>query len=232
MVGISIVVPCYNEEKIIFNTYKEIKKEIEKITQKDYEIIFANDGSEDNTERVLKEISRKDGKVKVISWWPNKGPGYASRQLYKNVSGDIVIQMDADLSVGPTIFKKFIKELGNADMIIASRYEGIKANYPLYRWLVSRVYYIICEILFNLRIKDLQSGFFAFNGDIIDSIELKSSGFEINVELFAKIKKKGYKIKEIPTKFIHRKEGEYNILKKGPFQLFETFKIWRELKKK
>lgn len=230
-VKISIVVPCYNEEKIILDTYREIKKEIEKITN-DYEIIFANDGSTDDSLKILEKISKKDKKIKLISWFPNSGKGYAYRHLYKIAFGSIIIEIDVDLSIKPKIFKEFIKEIEEVDVVIASRYAGIKGKIPLYRKLPSRLNYLICKLLFGIKVRDVLSGFVVFRKEVLDSINLESDGFGIHIELIAKIHKRGFRIKEIPAQYIHRvKDAKFSIFKDGLKTLFRTFTLWLQLRK-
>ncbi|HUS50743.1 MAG TPA: glycosyltransferase family 2 protein [Candidatus Paceibacterota bacterium] len=231
---ISIGVPCYNEEKIIKENYLKIKKEAEKLPGKNYEILFVNDGSKDKTEEILKEIEKKDKKVKVISYFPNRGMGYGHRQIYNNSTGEITIIMDADLSTPPSTMFPMIKTLqeDKVDVVLASRYVGIKAKIPFFRWLPSWTYYLINRILFNFKVRDSQTGFVAYRSSAIKSIDLKANKFDIHVEVLAKLKKKGYKMKEIPAEYTHRTEdAKFSVLKDGPKTLLDTFRVWRNLKK-
>ena len=219
---ISIIVPCYNEEKIIDASYKEIKEEISKITSH-YEIIFANDGSTDNTKKNLKSIAAKDKKTKLISWGKNKGMGYTHRNLYKVAKGNVIIEMAADLSIKPAIFRDFLRYIRNYDVVIASRYKGVKGKIPLYRKIPSRIYYLIYRILFGIREKDITSGFMAFRKNALENIKLKSNGFEIHIELMLKLKKQGYKIIEIPAYYVHREKGtKFSVIKDGPYILYKS----------
>ena len=229
---ISILIPCYNEAAIIKGTYLKIKEEIQKFTA-NYEIIFVNDGSSDDTEKILKDIAEKDKKIKLFSYSVHRGLGYAYQRLYKMATGEIVIQMDADLSTPVSIFHKFIEEIKNADVVVASKYIGQISNFPFHRFLFSRIYYMLNKLLFGLDIKDIASGFVSFRKKVLDSIELQSEGWEIHLELFAKIKARGFKVEEIPAKYEHRHRGsKLNIFKDGPITLSRTFKIWRRSKKR
>lgn len=230
MQKVSIIVPCYNEEKIIRSTYKKIKEELEKITD-NYEIIFANDGSTDNTKKILENIVSKGNKTRLISWQKNKGLGYALRCLYKTVKKDSIIQMAADLSIQPIIFNKFLRNIKTYDVVIASRYKGIKGKIPFCRKLSSRVYYLLCKSLFRTKIKDISSGFMAFRKSVLENLNLKSDGFEIHIELMCKLKQKGYNIKEIPAHYSHRGKGsKFNMLIDGSLTCYRTVLFW--IKKK
>ncbi|MFH1642967.1 MAG: glycosyltransferase family 2 protein [Nanoarchaeota archaeon] len=138
---VSVVIPCYNEEKIIDNTYNLVKKVLNK-TKKKYEIIISSDGSKDKTNEILRKISIKDKMAHIIINKKNRGMGYVLRQMFNKASGNVVIQMDADLSVNPNIINSFLEEIKNYDVVIASRYKGIKGEIPLTRLIASRVYHI------------------------------------------------------------------------------------------
>lgn len=230
---ISIAVPCYNEEEIIEDTYKKIKKQAEKLPKKNYEIMFANDGSKDKTFEILKKIAEKDKKVKILSHYPNKGMGYSHRQMYKHATGDIIIILDADLSTPPSIIFPLIKTLNqkSLDMVIASRYAGIKGKIPVSRDIPSWCYYTMNKILFGLKVRDSQSGFVAFKADKIKNLRLTSDRFEIHMEILGKMQKKGYKIKEIPAEYVARVEGsKFNVLIDGPKTVLRTLKVWWNLR--
>ncbi len=233
---ISIVVPAYNESAIIEDNYKEIKKEAEKLVKekvvKDYEVLIANDGSTDNTEEILKKIAAKDKKLRPVIYYPNKGMGFAQRKMYHSAKGDIVIHFDADLSTKPDVMKEQIKWIDNGyDFVIASRYAGIQPKVPFYRWIPSRTYYLMNKLFLNVKIKDILSGFFAFRGGLLNGINLKSTDFQIHIEVLAKLEKLGYKVGEFPAVYIHRETGQkFQMWKHGPKTVMQTLRVWRKLK--
>ncbi len=227
MMDVSIVVPAYNEELLIEKNYREIKREIEKIT-KDYEIIIANDGSKDSTEKILKRLASKDNKLKVISYYPNRGMGYAQRQIYNAAQGNMIIHMDADLSMKPSaVFPEFMRILNNneADIVVASKYVGTKGEVPFTRLLPSRIFYLINLLLFGFKVKDYGSGFFAIKKDFLKRLNLKSDRFEIHVEFYAKLKRMNARILEIPAKYVHRERGQFSVLRDGSKMLLNSLKI-------
>ena len=104
MVKLSIIIPAYNEGKNIYFNLNKIVSSINKVT-KDFEIIFVNDGSKDDT---LKEISRiKDKRLKIKSYEKNQGKGYALKYGFNFVKGKYVTFMDADLDINPISLKNF-----------------------------------------------------------------------------------------------------------------------------
>lgn len=218
---LSILIPCYNEENVIENTYKKFKKILEKL-KLDYEIIIEEDGSTDRTAEIIKDISKKDKSVKILSF-PEKrmGLGWAWKRLFEASSGDIIFICDADLFTDPIIIKEFLEEIKNADIIIASKYLN-KVRLPLLRKIPSRIYYIINKLLFRINVKDTQSGFQCLKREVLNDMCLIADGFEINLELIVKAAKMGYKIKEIPVVYKHRQYGHFSVLRHGPKTLLST----------
>ena len=226
---ITIISPVYNEESLVLDSYRSIKKEIEKLTA-DFEIIFANDGSTDNSKKVMEYISSIDNKFSYISWDINKGMGFAHRRLYNAAKGDVIIQADIDLSISPEIFSRMLGELKSYDVVIASRYQGIRANLPLKRKIASRIYYCFVRLLFGINVKDICSGFIAFRRLPVKSVHLRSYKFEIHVELLYKLVKKGYRIKEIPADFNHdERHSKFNGFKDSITTLVSTLILWKDM---
>ena len=214
---ISVAVPCYNDEKIILESYKEIKQELEKLSLS-YEIIFCNDGSTDRTLEILNRIRDEDSNMRLISYSPNRGLAYAYKQLFSQASGEIIITMDSDLSMQPKdTLPLFLKEIKNADIVSGSRYAGIKPEYPLYRLIPSKINLFLARFFLNCRLSDTNSGFLAIRKRVLQELELISSGLEIYIELFLKAIKKGFVISEVPILYVHKtKSGEMSVLRHGP----------------
>lgn len=105
---ISVIVPCFNEEKIISLTYKRLQNILEK-NKYIYEIIFINDGSTDKTLNILEDIIKSNQNVKIINFSRNFGHQAAVSAGINNCSGDIAIIIDADLQDPPEIFPEMIK---------------------------------------------------------------------------------------------------------------------------
>lgn len=101
MKKISIVVPCYNEEDIIEEFYNELLETLTKIEGYEYEILFVDDGSNDNTLEILNLIKEKDKKVRIISFSRNFGKESAIYAGLENSKGDLVVVMDSDLQHPP-----------------------------------------------------------------------------------------------------------------------------------
>lgn len=227
---LAVIIPCFNEERIIERNYDILSRELNK-TGLTYEIIFCNDGSTDDTLEKLKKLQQAHSSIKIISYYPNKGPGYAYQRLYKSADADIILQMDADFSMEPKdTIPVFLQEIKDADVVVASRYKGIPATYPLRRRIPSRIYLTMNRLLFGLHVMDTQSGFIAFRNHALKGINIESNGFESLLELFIKLQMdKEIKVKEVPIKFTHETlTGETHVFFDGIQMFRNTLKIWHK----
>ena len=109
MEKISVVVPCYNEEKSLPFFYDEMKKEMKKMSNSEFELIFVNDGSKDKTIDVIKEFARNDKRVRFLSFSRNFGKEAAMYAGFKEATGDYVSVMDADLQDPPELLENMLK---------------------------------------------------------------------------------------------------------------------------
>ncbi len=109
MKKISIIVPCYNEEEAIPLFYEEINKTSKEIKDYDFEFIFVNDGSKDNSALIMKELAKKDKRVKFIDFSRNFGKEAAMYAGLELSSGDFITTMDVDLQDPPSLLPEMIK---------------------------------------------------------------------------------------------------------------------------
>jgi len=175
-----------------------------------YEILFINDGSFDSTPQIIKRIMANDKNVKLITHKINQGFGAAISTGFENVTGDVIITMDADLTHDTDMITNFIKEVRNGyDIVIGSRYieNGGMINVPLWRVFVSKFAGLLFSFLFNMfDIKDKTSGYRTYSS-LVKKIDITSTGFPVQIEILIKMKKLGAKIKEIPIILNWRKRG-------------------------
>lgn len=218
---ISVIIPCYNEKATILEIIRQIKAvNLEK------EIIVVDDFSNDGTRDILKKI--KDKTVKIIYQPRNYGKGMAIRTGIKKVSGDIVIIQDADLEYNPQDYYKLVKPIiqGKTKVVYGTRFPRKKDKFfPFFHYFsLSNPYYLankvltaIANILYLAKITDEPTCYKVFSADVIKSINLKCERFEFCPEVTAKVRKKGYKILEVPISYHPRsvKEGKKIKFKDG-----------------
>ena len=144
---ISIVVPCYNEEEVILMFYTELMKVINKIVKDNnlYEIIFVDDGSKDNTLKILKNIREKNKNLKIISFSRNFGKEAAIYAGLNSSVGEYVILMDSDLQHPPETIIEMIKEVENGyDMVATKRVN--RDGEPIIKSWFSKLFYKIMKL--------------------------------------------------------------------------------------
>ena len=202
---ISIIMPVYNEERYIGEIIgRVLKTDIEK------ELIIIDDFSTDGTREILNKFNRHEG-VNIILHERNKGKGAAIRTGLREVSGDVVIIQDADLEYDPGEYHKLLEPIvdGRADAVFGSRFLG-GPHRVLFFWhyIGNKVLTLLSNILSNLNLTDMETGFKAFKADVIKGMGLKSDRFGFEPEVTARLARKRYRIYETPISYSGRSYAE------------------------
>ena len=137
---ITILLPAYNEEEVIEKSLNTLQDNIK--IKKNYEILVINDGSTDKTLEILNQLSRKIKNLRVITHEKNKGLGAAISTGIQNAKGEIIIELDADMTHPLEVIPDMIHKIEQGyDMCIGSRYikNGGMKNVPLWRVVLSKV---------------------------------------------------------------------------------------------
>lgn len=147
MKKISIVVPCYNEEESIPLFYEEINKTSKEIKDYDFEFIFVNDGSKDNSALIMKELAKKDKRVKFIDFSRNFGKEAAMYAGLELSSGDFITTMDVDLQDPPSLLPEMIKGITEEGYDCVATKSTSRNGYSFLRKTFTRWFYkIIAKI--------------------------------------------------------------------------------------
>lgn len=197
---ISVVIPAYNESKRIPKTLKIINDFFAK-SGYSYEVIVVDDGSYDDTAKVIKELKLEN--VRVVSYKANRGKGYAVNFGVKSSRGEKIIFIDADNSTPFEQIEKLLKFADDFEVVIGSRYlsnSNIKIKQPFSRRIAARFGNLLIRILLLPRLSDTQCGFKMFQQAAAQEIFSRQTiwrwGFDIETLYIAK--KLKYKIKEVP----------------------------------
>jgi dolichol-phosphate mannosyltransferase len=167
-----------------------------------YELVVINDGSCDNTLQVLRKQEKSDPHIRIISYPSNKGKGYAIKTGVLQSSGKIIIFVDGDLDISPSVIKDYVKELKTCDLVIASKRHPLsKVKAPISRKILSRMFNLFVRIAVNIKTKDTQAGLKAGNGDILRMIfkVILVKRYAFDVELLAIATDLRLNIKEMPV---------------------------------
>lgn len=218
MITLTIVIPVFNEGERIENTLESLKKGFNLHGLKLTNLIFVNDGSQDKTLKLIKKqkghLEKKlKTKVKIHSYSPNRGRGYAIRESVLIANSDYVLYLDADLSIPLTNLAKCILQVNQGvDLIFASKKMlGAKALIPrsLLRNIVGYGHSIVASLILGVIAFDFQGGFKMFSKKLITEVfpflTIDRWGFDMEVIFLAK--KLGYKTSEFPVVWRHKENG-------------------------
>ena len=202
---LSIIIPCFNEDKTIVEIINRILKKTSNISK---EIIIVDDYSTDKTRSILEDDLKT--KIDQLIFNPkNFGKGYSIRQGIKKATGDIILIQDADLEYDPSDYDKLLDPINReiADVVYGSRFTGANAKRVLYFWhtLGNKFLTLLSNIFSNLNLTDMEVGYKVFRAPILKDIELKENRFGFEPEITAKISKKNIRIFEVGINYFGRK---------------------------
>ena len=188
---ISIVVPLYNEERTIINILSKIQNEIKKLNEFNFEVIIINDGSNDNSKKLLEENSNLYNTL--ITFNKNRGKGFAIKEGLKKISGEIILIQDADLEYLPHNYKNLLEPFKEyeAQVVYGSRFKSTEASRVLFFWhmIANKIITFCSNIFSNLNLTDVETGYKVFRSDILKKIDLKENSFAFEIEITQKIAK-------------------------------------------
>lgn len=164
---VSVIVPARDEEEGITAFYMELMKYLPKVV-KEYEIIFVDDGSLDNTLSILKSFLQKNHHVRVFSFKRHRGKADALAYGFFHAKGDIIITMDADLQDKPSQLQKFMdKHKEGADVVCGWRKDRKDKQRMVF---MSKMFNYLIGILFGLKLHDIDCGFKLFSKEAVDKL--------------------------------------------------------------
>ena len=166
---ISIVVPCYNEEESLPLFYEEIIGIAKSMKKVDFQFLFVDDGSRDNTLEVMRALSKKDKRVRYISFSRNFGKESAMYAGLENAIGDYVAVMDADLQDPPTLLPVMYKDIKESDYDCVATRRVSRVGEPKIRSFFARQFYKIINKISKADIVDGARDFRLMTRKMVDS---------------------------------------------------------------
>lgn len=188
-VGLSIVMPCYNERR----TIDEI---VARVLAADTmglgrELVLVDDGSTDGTAERIQALAESNDAIRVRTHDVNRGKGAAVRTGLAAAGGDIVLIQDADLEYDPTDYPKLIAPIvaGNADVVYGSRFKGGDVGRVLYFWhrIGNGFLTLLSNMFTNLTMTDMETGYKVFKKEVVENITIEENRFGFEPEITAKI---------------------------------------------
>ncbi len=227
--------PAYNEERRIGKTLEIYSGYFEGLRRRkklDYEIIVVINNTRDKTEEIVKKFRKENKRIRHLNF-ERGGKGFAVIEGFKNAlkrDSSLIGFVDADMATSPEEYYKLIQSIGEADGAIASRYMRgalIEPKPTMQRLLAKRAFNVLSRALLLLPFKDTQCGAKIFKRDalkkILDNISLSQWAFD--VDLLYSIKKAGFKIKEIPTRWFDKEYSKINFWRAGPFMVLGVLRL-------
>jgi glycosyltransferase involved in cell wall biosynthesis len=198
--SVSIIMPAYNEDGTVESVIDNIKKIMDS-SQYEYEIIVIDDGSNDNTPKVL---ANKSG-IKIIKHERNKGYGASLKDGIKNAKYNIVTIIDADGTYPAEKLPELLNNMNENDMVVASR-TGKDIRMPLLRKMVKSILNKLANYLSGTKIPDLNSGLRVIKKDVVFKFfNILPSGFSFTTTITLALLTNGYSVKYLPINYHHRK---------------------------
>ncbi len=199
---LSVIIPVYDERATIeeiIRRVQEVKVGLEK------EIIVVDDCSQDGTSEILKNLKSPD--LKICRHAKNMGKGVALRTGFSEAEGDIILIQDADLEYNPQDYPRLLEAIldGRADVVYGSRFLG-GPHRVLFFWhyVGNKILTTLSNMLSNLNLSDMETGYKVFKREILETIEFKSRRFGFEPEFTMKVARKNCRIYEVPISYSGR----------------------------
>jgi len=223
-----VVIPTYNERANIEALVRAVLAQGEC-----FDVLIVDDNSPDGTGEIADTLAAATPRVSVLHRSGKLGLGSAYRQGFRvalDQGADYIIEMDADFSHDPAMLPRFIEAMGEADVVIGSRYlNGVSVvNWPLRRLMLSYFASVYTRVITGLDLRDCTSGFKCFRREVLEAIDLdsiRSDGYSFQIEMNYRCREMGFRLAEIPIIFIDRHAGTSKMSKKIVREA--VFMVWR-----
>jgi len=207
---LSILIPVYNEKATLRTLLERVRNapvDLEK------EIVLVDDFSTDGSRELLAEIAAaKPGEsLRVLYHERNRGKGAAVRTALANATGDIMLIQDADLEYDPAEYPALLQPIldDRADVVFSTRFLGGPHRVLYYRhYLGNRIITTVSNILTNLNLSDIESGYKLFRAGLLSASDIKSNRFGLEPELVARLARRNCRIFEVPIGYSGRTYAE------------------------
>lgn len=217
MVELSVIIPAYNEERNLSPLYNELTAVLGEANMS-YELIFIDDGSRDQSLKVLRDIGKRDKKVRVMSFQGNFKKAAALMAGFEAARGKIILTLDGDLQDNPKEIPRFLAKLNEGYDLVAGW--KFKRQDSWNKVIPSRVFNALIRWLFGLRIHDNDCNFRLMKREVIEHLNLYGGMYRYIPVLACT---KGFRVGEIKVEHLPRLYGKSKYgtgrLFKGAFDL-------------
>jgi glycosyltransferase involved in cell wall biosynthesis len=205
---LSVLVPVFNEQ----DTIRHVLSRILELGPVLKEIIVVDDGSTDDTPRILDEVAAAEPRICVARFDRNRGKTAAIAEAIGRATGELLIVQDADLEYDPGEIPDVISPIvrGAADVVYGSRFLVRRATRVLYfyHYLANKLLTFLSNLLTNRNMTDIETCYKAFRAGVIKPLKLTSSGFGMEVEITAMVCQTHARTYEVPISYYGRSYSE------------------------
>ena len=231
IVEVSIVLPAYNEVKRIEDTVERTAAALREISSS-FEIIIAEDGSKDGTDRICESLARKYDFVKHLHSNERQGRGRALNRAFRSARGDILGYIDVDLATDMKHLLELIQSIRDGyDFATGSRMlPQSNVKRPFKRGFASKGFNFLTRLMLGSKLYDHQCGFKSFRRDALFALmdKIKDTHWFWDTELFVRAQRAGYKIKEFPVEWKQGGTTKVNLVKDVFGMGSQIFRLWYE----
>ncbi|MBQ7670235.1 MAG: glycosyltransferase [Clostridia bacterium] len=236
---VSVCIPAYNEGERLVKCASVLYEKMNALREReawDFELIFCDDGSTDDSFAALTEFSSDKPEIRLVGYPQNHGKGSAVREAVKSSVGDVVIFTDCDLAYGVDVIEKAVGAVkGGADVAAGSRNltKGGYGEYSALRRFASKIYIKVLSVLGGLHVSDSQCGFKAFDGDgarMIFSL-CTCDGFAFDYEVLMIAEKLGKKISGLPVTIVNHGSSSVSVIRDSIKMVKDVLKIKKRVSK-
>ncbi len=206
---LSVLMPVYNESRTLPTILKRV---LDAPIDLEIEILAVDDASTDASWEILSDLASQDDRIRCVRHVANRGKGAAIRTAIKMMSGDIAVIQDSDLEYDPADYPKLLKPIleGRADAVFGSRFASSPERRVLLYWhsLGNKVLTWLTNMLNDLNLTDMETGYKAIRADVLRSLRLQSERFGIEPEMTTRLAQWGARIYEVPISYDGRSYAE------------------------
>lgn len=205
MISLTVIVPVYNEENLVVESLKRLDQV--NIVNK---VIIVDDCSTDNSSKLITDFIFNKNKYLMIKTIKNSGKGKAIEAAQSMIDTDYVAIHDADLEYYPEDLTKMYKMIKDNNLILGSRFIGNKERFSLYKRTLYANYFLskLFSLIFGTKITDIATCYKMMPSDFFRTFNIKSSGFEFEIEVLANFLKYNKSISEVPINYRGRSYSE------------------------
>lgn len=228
--SLSIIYPIFNEENRLHDCFFDIKKFYKKNNIKKIQFIFVDDGSSDNSKKIIEKFIKKKKNFFLISHKKNLGKGAALKSGVNKAKYEWILTLDTDVSVKLSQLNIWVKKnfLKKNKIFFGSRnLKESNVKFIVIRKFVGLVFIFITQMLFNIKILDTQCGFKLYKKKIAKKIfsKLEENGFIHDIEIVLLAKSNNFTIKELPVTWSHKSNGKVNLISDSLKMLINLIKL-------